>query len=76
TMAGMAIGLVVFLEATFAGPITGASMNPARSIGPAVVSGHITHLWIYIFAPVIGAGFSILVWRLLKIKDEAAFARK
>ena len=54
-MAGAAIGSVVALEAMFAGPICGASMNPARSIAPAVVSGELTHFWIYLAAPVIGA---------------------
>ncbi len=54
-MAGAAIGSVVALEAMFAGPICGASMNPARSIAPAVVSGALSHFWIYLAAPVIGA---------------------
>lgn len=53
--AGIAIGAVIGLEAMFAGPITGASMNPARSIAPAVVSGHVESLWLYIAAPVFGA---------------------
>jgi aquaporin Z len=53
--AGVAIGAVIGLEAMFAGPISGASMNPARSIAPALVSGHLEHLGIYITAPVIGA---------------------
>jgi aquaporin Z len=53
--AGIAIGSVIALEAMFAGPICGASMNPARSIAPAVVSGHVEHLWLYIAAPVLGA---------------------
>jgi aquaporin Z len=53
--AGIAIGSVVLLEAFFAGPITGASMNPARSIAPAIVSGNLQHLWIYIAGPVVGA---------------------
>ena len=54
TMAGIAIGGVVGLEAMFAGPITGASMNPARSIAPAIFSGDLQYLWIYILAPIIG----------------------
>ncbi len=53
--AGIAIGSVIALEAMFAGPICGASMNPARSLAPALVSGNLTHLWIYLIAPVIGA---------------------
>lgn len=53
--AGIAIGGVVALEAMFAGPICGASMNPARSLGPALISGHLQHLWIYLSAPVLGA---------------------
>ena len=52
--AGLAIGLTVGLESMFAGPITGASMNPARSIGPAIVSGNFEHLWIYILATCLG----------------------
>jgi aquaporin Z len=53
--AGIAIGAVIGLEAMFAGPICGASMNPARSLAPALVSGHLEHLWIYLVAPVMGA---------------------
>ena len=59
-MAGIAIGATVLLEAMFAGPITGASMNPARSIAPAVVSGKLTHFWVYISAPLLGASLAIL----------------
>lgn len=53
--AGIAIGGVIALEAMFAGPICGASMNPVRSLAPALVSGHLQHLWIYLVAPVAGA---------------------
>jgi aquaporin Z len=64
--AGVAIGSVVLLEAMFAGPITGASMNPARSLSPAIVSGHTEHLWIYLTAPFVGAGIAVGAWKLLK----------
>lgn len=66
--AGIAIGGVVLLEAMFAGPICGASMNPIRSIAPAVMSGHLEHLWVYIFAPISGALLSIGAWVVLKPK--------
>jgi aquaporin Z len=67
-IAGIAIGSVVLLEAMFAGPITGASMNPARSIAPAVVSGNLADLWIYIFAPIIGCLLAVVSCKL--VKDE------
>ncbi|HVW14107.1 MAG TPA: aquaporin [Mucilaginibacter sp.] len=66
--AGLAIGAVVGLEAMFAGPICGASMNPARSLAPAVVSGHLASLWIYLTAPAAGAAAAIPVWRCLRNK--------
>lgn len=64
--AGMAIGSVVLLEAMFAGPISGASMNPARSLAPAVVAGELNHLWIYIVAPISGAAFAILIQKVIQ----------
>jgi aquaporin Z len=64
--AGIAIGSVVLLEALFAGPICGASMNPARSLSPAIVSGHTEHLWVYLTAPFIGTGIAVGAWKLLK----------
>lgn len=66
--AGLAIGGVVLLEAMFAGPICGASMNPVRSIAPAITSGHIEHLWIYIIAPLLGAILAVITWMILKTK--------
>jgi aquaporin Z len=63
--AGLAIGSVVALEAMFAGPICGASMNPARSLAPAVISGHLEHLWIYLTATIIGAVSAIPVWKFI-----------
>lgn len=68
--AGLAIGSTVLLEAMFAGPVCGASMNPARSISPAIVSGHHEHLWLYIIAPVSGAALSIAVFYLLHPKAK------
>jgi aquaporin Z len=58
-MAGAAIGAVVGLEALFAGPISGASMNPARSLAPALVVWHLEYVWIYVFASIIGAGLAV-----------------
>jgi aquaporin NIP len=65
-VAGIAIGGVVLLEAMFAGPITNASMNPARSIAPAIVSGNLQHLWMYITAPILGALLAVVSCKLVK----------
>jgi len=67
--AGLAIGSTVLLEAMFAGPICGASMNPVRSFSPAVVSGHPEHLWLYLTAPVLGALLAVLTWNVLKQEE-------
>jgi aquaporin NIP len=64
--AGIAVGAVIALEAMFAGPICGASMNPARSLAPALVSGHFEHLWIYLVAPPSGAGVAMLACRCVR----------
>jgi len=63
--AGLAIGSVVLLEAMFAGPVCGASMNPVRSMAPAFISGHLEHLWIYLIAPTAGAAFAIPIYKIL-----------
>jgi aquaporin NIP len=61
-MAGIAIGGTVGLEALFAGPICGASMNPARSIAPAIVSGQLASLWVYIAGPLLGSALAVPCW--------------
>jgi aquaporin NIP len=66
--AGIAVGSVILLEAMFAGPICGASMNPARSLAPAILSGHIECLWVYLTAPIAGAALAIPTWKYLNIK--------
>jgi aquaporin NIP len=60
-MAGVAVGAVIGLEAMFAGPICGASMNPARSAGPALVSLDFANLWIYLTAPFLGTALAVAV---------------
>jgi aquaporin Z len=72
SFAGLAIGLTVGLEAMFAGPITMASMNPARSIGPALVSGNLDSLWVYVLATITGAIVAGLVFvKFIKCKNPA-----
>jgi aquaporin Z len=67
-MAGVAVGAVIGLEALFAGPVSGASMNPARSLAPALISGRLDSLWVYVTAPVLGAAAAVLVCRLVHEK--------
>jgi aquaporin Z len=64
--AGIAVGAAIGLDALFAGPISGASMNPARSLGPALVSGQVTQLWIYLLAPVLGAWLAVFACRCVQ----------
>ena len=63
--AGIAIGLTVGLEAALMGPITGASMNPARSFAPALVSGLWQHQWLYWVGPILGAQIAVVTYRYL-----------
>ncbi|MFT5958509.1 MAG: aquaporin NIP [Polaribacter sp.] len=65
-IAGIAVGGVVLLEAMFAGPITNASMNPARSLAPNIVSGNIDGLWLYVLAPILGAILAVISCKLIK----------
>jgi MIP family channel proteins len=65
-LAGVAVGAVIALEALFAGPICGASMNPARSLAPALVSGRLDHLWIYLTAPILGAQLGVLMFCMIE----------
>ncbi len=72
-VAGIAIGAVVGLEALFAGPVSGASMNPARSLAPAIVSDNIALVWIYILVPLIGAYSAILCCRCIRSCKRGSF---
>lgn len=65
-LAGVAIGAVIMLEAMFAGPVSGASMNPARSLAPALVAMRFDHLWLYLLAPTLGAIMSVGVCRCVQ----------
>jgi aquaporin Z len=65
-LAGVAVGSVIALEALFAGPISGASMNPARSLAPALASLRLDHLWVYLTAPVLGACVGVLTCRCVQ----------
>src|SRR5262245_10379748 len=70
--AAIAIGGTVGLDAMFGGPISGASMTPARSIGPAVVSGDLHALWLYIVAPLVGAAVGAVAYQYVRGIQPAA----
>ena len=74
--AGIVVGAVIALEAMFAGPISGASMNPARSLAPAVVSGHLSSLWVYLLAPLIGGLVGVFGCRLIREEGCCSSAEK
>jgi aquaporin NIP len=64
--AAIAIGGTVGLDALFGGPVTGASMNPARSFGPALAAGEWADLWLYVVGPVLGAALGALAYQLVR----------
>jgi aquaporin Z len=70
--AAVIIGAMVLVEAMFAGPVSGASMNPARSFGPAIASGHLEYLWVYIVAPVVGAAAAVPVSNFFRVTNDVA----
>jgi MIP family channel proteins len=72
--AAIAIGGTVGLDALFGGPVTGASMNPARSLGPGLVSGELTEIWIYIAAPLAGAAIGALAYQLVRGAPRSSFS--
>lgn len=72
SIAGLIIGLVVTGIIIFAGPISGGSFNPARSFAPALISGNISALWIYLTAPTLGAITATVAWRMLKKMNEGS----
>ena len=69
--AAIAIGGTIGFDAMFGGPISGASMNPARSLGPALVSGDLHALWLYIAAPLLGAALGALAYQFVRSEEAA-----
>jgi MIP family channel proteins len=67
--AAIAIGASVGLDALFGGPVTGASMNPARSLGPAIATGEFTDLWVYLVGPAAGAALGALAYQAIRTPD-------
>ena len=68
--AGVAVGAIVGLATLFVGPLTGASMNPARSFGPAIISEHLLHLWIYLTAPLVGSSLAVTAYKIIKGEER------
>jgi aquaporin NIP len=71
-LAGIAVGGTIALNALMAGPISGASMNPARSLGPAIASSNYKSIWVYIVGPIVGAVAGALVYNLIRLPEQEA----
>ncbi|CAG0952761.1 MAG: glycerol uptake facilitator, MIP channel [Candidatus Methanoperedens nitroreducens] len=71
-ISGIAIGGVVALDALFGGAISGASMNPARSLGPAIIGGIFDNQWIYLIAPVIGSLIAVVIYEYIRTEKKIA----
>ncbi|KAJ0081342.1 hypothetical protein Patl1_10423 [Pistacia atlantica] len=69
-LAGLAVGSTVLLNVMFAGPISGASMNPARSLGPAIVSSQYEGLWVYLTSPILGAIAGAWMYNMVRYTDK------
>ena len=69
--AAIAVAATVGLDAMFGGPVTGASMNPARSLGPALAAADFTSIWVYLTAPLLGAVIAAATYRLLRDEPVA-----
>src|SRR5450755_2700931 len=75
SFAGLAIGGAIALDALFGGPVSGASMNPARSLGPALVSGEWADQWIYVVGPLIGALVAVATYKVMTLEPAAESVR-
>jgi aquaporin Z len=69
-VAGLAVGSVILLEAMFAGPLTNASMNPARSFGPALIGNHWDPIWLYLTAPFAGMALAVVFFNSFVALDD------
>ena len=70
--AAIAIGGTVGLDAMFGGPVTGASMNPARSLGPGIVAGDLHSIWVYLLAPIVGAALAAITYAFIRAEPLQA----